>query len=95
VVQVLNGSPVAGRAESLAGWLRQSGIGVQGYATADSLSYAHTQVSVAAGAAPAVTGVARDIATLLQAPLVTGSVLKGGAPVVVTIGQDYQSPIQQ
>jgi hypothetical protein len=93
-VQILNGNGVLGQAASLAQWLSQARIPIIGYSSASSFGYAHTEVVLnrtARGDAP----LARSVAALLQAPLISALVPQSKAPVVVIIGHDFQDPTQQ
>ena len=94
-VRVLNGAGISGQASNLALWLRESGLRVDGYASAGSFGYAHTQVVLAPHASSAAERTASAVATFLQVPLVTGSVQTGGALVSVIIGRDFLDPTQQ
>jgi hypothetical protein len=93
-VEVLNGNGVQGQAASLARWLTQDRIRISGYDSADSFGYAHTEVVMNTAVAHDEQ-LARTMAALLQAPLVSAAVPKSRAPVVVIIGHDFQDPTQQ
>lgn len=94
-VEILNGSGIVGQATSLAQWLRLSNLGIRGVGSASSYNYAHTEVTVSSSASAHNLHVARSVAALLQAPLVTRSVWRSRAPVTVIIGRDYQDLSQQ
>jgi hypothetical protein len=91
-VEVMNGSNVAGQAADLANWLRDTGIPVLRSTTAPSSNYPQTKIILQGRATAADARVAHTVATLLQVPLVTGSVQHTGAHVVVIIGRDFQDP---
>lgn len=95
MVQVLNGSGVAGQAGSLAQWLRQLRFGVSGYGSADSFNYARTVVVINAASPKRDQALARSLSAVLQAPVVTRPVHGSKAAVVVIIGRDYQDLTQQ
>jgi LCP family protein required for cell wall assembly len=94
-LEVLNGTPVTGEAASLTAWLRAADVRVRSYDSANSFDHPRTEVVMRPGATSPVVRVARDVAALLQAPLVTGSAQRGEAPIVVLIGRDFQDPSQQ
>jgi len=94
-VEVLNGAGTAGEAASLARWLGQMGVGVARYRSARSFNYAHTQVIVNTAVRRQKTGLAHEVAAMLQVRVVTRAVLYSKSPVVVIIGADFQDPSQQ
>lgn len=94
-VEVLNGSGAPGAAAALAHLLGEFGLPVAGYGSADSFSYAHTEVVINTRSTQRQSALARATAAALQAPVVTQSVRKSKVPVVVIIGRDFQDPTQQ
>lgn len=94
-VEVLNGSGVPGQAAALAAWLRSAAIPVRGFATAPSGNYPHTRVIVGPKAGTSAHTLGQTVATLLQVPVVTGSVPGHRQAVIVIIGRDFQNPAQQ
>jgi len=93
--EVLNGSGVAGQAASLASWLRSAGIPVRGFASAPTSTVAHTQVIVSRHSGRRAAELARDVASLLQVPVVSSGAPASAATVEVLIGQDFQDLSQQ
>jgi hypothetical protein len=93
-LQVVNASGLPGRATVLSGWLRQVGLRAAPNVAAVSLSYPRTEVMVRRGAGAAELDTAAAAAALVQAPIVTGSVPKGGAQVALIIGHDFQDLTQ-
>lgn len=94
-VAVLNGSGQTGAAQGLASWFGQVGVRVTYYGSANSFGYSHTQVLMNGKVTASVSALARSVSTLLQAPIVTRAVRYSRAPVIVIIGADFQSPLQQ
>ncbi len=94
-VQVQNGTPTAGQAAALAGWLRQSGVRVAGESSAPAVGFTRTRVVIGENAAPQTQYVARAVSAMLQAPLITSSARSTHAPITVIIGDDYQDVTQE
>lgn len=93
-VIVLNGSGVVGQAASLSTWLSLGGIRVANYATAPAV-VSRTRIDVTRNASPGERRLAAALSALLQAPLVSRGVAAGKAPVIITIGRDYQDLTEQ
>lgn len=94
-VEVINSSGITGQAATLAAWLVQIGINVNGYASSGRSQSATTRVLLQRGAGVRAQHIARALAGFLQAPIVTGSVSNTGPAVVVVIGRDYQDISQE
>lgn len=94
-VDVLNGTGQEGVASRLADWLRLGRVRVGNVGSAASFNYGRSEVLLKVAASAGQQYVAREVAALLQMPVVTGSVGKNGAPVAVIIGHDFQDPSQQ
>lgn len=94
-VRVLNGSGVTGQAAGLSSWLRGMGVHVAGFGSAGSFNHASTQVVVNSVAPQRDYALARQVAAILQAPIVTRNVHGSKAPVAVVIGSNYQDIRQQ
>jgi LCP family protein required for cell wall assembly len=92
---VVNGSQVPGEAAAIDTWLGLEGVNANRVATSGPNGYARTMVVVTQRARAADLEVARDAASLLQVPLVTGSVGRNTPAVRVLIGRDFQDPTQQ
>lgn len=94
-VQVQNRTGTAGRAAAVGGWLRQSGVRIDGESSAPSVGFTRTHVIVGKNAGTQTQYVARAVSTMLQAPLITDSARSIGAPIIVIIGDDYQDVTQE
>jgi LCP family protein required for cell wall assembly len=95
MVEVLNGSGVAGQASSLGVWLRSSGVGIKGDDSARSYNYPHSEVMLTRPSQGHAVYVAHAVAALLQVPLVIRPMSKSKGAVVVITGRDYTDPGQQ
>jgi LCP family protein required for cell wall assembly len=93
-IAVLNGSGVAGQATGLAGWLSAAHLHIAFVGSAKSFNFAHTRVYLPPNATMASKRAARQMATLLQVPVMTQAIPGAGNRVAVVIGQDYQDPTQ-
>jgi hypothetical protein len=71
------------------------GVHVAGFGSAGSFNYASTQVVVNSAAPQRDYALARQVAAILQAPIVTRNVHGSKAPVEVVIGSNYQDIRQQ
>jgi LCP family protein required for cell wall assembly len=91
---VLNGTGISGQAASVAGYLSRARVPIQSIGSAPSYGYPHTEIVIRAGAGAAAGVLAREAASLLQAPIVTGSVRSARSPVVLIVGGDYQDLTQ-
>jgi hypothetical protein len=95
-VVVLNGSGAAGAATQLSAWLHDMGASVGAVGSADSFKYTHTLIINNTASVRRSPVLARSVASLLQATIVTRAVpTYKKAPVVVIIGRDYQDLSQQ
>jgi LCP family protein required for cell wall assembly len=93
-VAVLNGSGVPGQAGTVATYLSQARVPVGAIGTAPSSGFTITQVMTRPGAGSAALSTARAVASLLQVPIVSGSVGHIRSRVVLIIGGDYQDLAQ-
>jgi LCP family protein required for cell wall assembly len=93
-VAVLNGSGVSGQAAQLASWLQRARVSVGQVASAPSFGYRRTQVWLSRQAPARARQVAVAVSTLLQIPIVYGSVRGSRSPVAVVIGQDFRNPAE-
>ncbi|GAC1467037.1 MAG: LCP family protein [Chloroflexota bacterium] len=94
-VSVVNGGGVIGQASNVAGWLRQAGLHVTGYASAGSFAHPRTEVQISRSAPPSTVRVARTVATLLQVPLTSHGRQRATGEVEVLLGRDFVDPTQQ
>lgn len=93
-VAVLNGSGTSGEAGALAHWLRASGFRVTTVANADRPNYAHSETILNTSSSGGGGFVARMLADQMRTRVNALSVSGISAPVVVIVGQDWNSPIQ-
>jgi LCP family protein required for cell wall assembly len=94
-IDVLNGTGISGQAGSVADFLGQDHIPVRATGSAPSFAYSQTKVLLRAGAGSEAITIAHEVASLLQAPVVTGSVHSARSAVVLIVGGDYQDLTQQ
>ncbi|MGH2442608.1 MAG: LCP family protein [Chloroflexota bacterium] len=95
VVNVLNGSGVAGAASALSTWLQTARVQIGQVGSAASYGYQHTEILVPSHAPTALILLAHSVSDLLQVPLSPAARHAHGSALTVIIGADFQNPTQQ